>query len=97
MALGHEVNSAAQLSAAAAGSEASPSKRPSDTPLPLQSGASRSESVPHYEYARASPQLESPVDRVVYVPVPQGKVLGASIENGPPQEFATVQQLADVQ
>ena len=32
----------------------------------------------------------------MYVPVPQGKVLGAS-ENVSLQEFATVQQLADVQ
>ena len=37
------------------------------------------------------------MDRVIYVPTPQGQVLGASTENGSPQEYATVQQFADLQ
>ena len=44
-----------------------------------------------------SPDLAPAAHPVSYVAPPQGQVLGASTENASPQNFATVQQLADLQ
>ena len=44
-----------------------------------------------------SPDLAPAAHPVSYVTPPQGQVLGASTENASPQNFATVQQLADLQ
>ena len=88
-ALGHEFNYAVQRAVTAPGLEASLSDRPIDTLLSPQPESYSIRKPPTYEYARASPQIESLAQRVVYVPAPQGKVLAhpltiAPCSNTPP-------------